>query len=59
MSPVNKFPELLMSMVFKLHPDGSLNFVNSTNIDSVLLKCGRGWSLFKTDVCNLDFTLKS
>lgn len=28
-----------MSMVYKLHPDGSLNFVNSTNIDSVLLKC--------------------
>lgn len=39
MSPVNKFTGLLMSMVYKLHPDGSLNFVNSTNIDSVLLKC--------------------
>lgn len=38
MSPVNKFKELLMS-IYKLHPDGSLNSVNSTNIDSVLLKC--------------------
>lgn len=26
-------------MGYKIHPDGSLNFVNSTNIDSVLLKC--------------------